>query len=183
MKSGKCVYQSHPPPHRSGRKEAQTPPIGATQPSQQLHQNLNNFANSPTDTRGISSEASETVLHGSIPPTPARHSSSQEIEALKAKIRQLEHQLAQSEKSPAESSVPTPISDFETVHSHLAGTFHVHHESFPSNQGQTIRRSFFHKRRFFGQSHWIGSMALVKHLQLTLSIKQLTSASFAISSC
>ncbi|CAI7583872.1 unnamed protein product [Penicillium glandicola] len=83
---------------------------------------------------------------------------------LKSKIRQLENQLAQPTKTRTETCAPTPVSDIETTHSHLAGTFHVHNASLPSNQGQTVRRNFIHKRRFFGQSHWISSMCLFRDI-------------------
>lgn len=109
-----------------------------------------------------SSDPSRTVdTSSTCPSTLTSHSSTQEIEALKNKIKQLENQLSKAAKSPVESSAPTPVSDIETTHSHLAGTFHVHNESLPSNLGQVVKRRFIHKRRFFGQSHWISSMSLV----------------------
>ncbi|CAG7994891.1 unnamed protein product [Penicillium salamii] len=171
IKNGKCVYQAPQSPRqqRSGRNARQSSQSGSSHPSQPPHESLINFGSSPTETRPtISSGASQTVPNGSTPPTPASQSSAQEVERLRTKIRQLEAQLNRSERSPLEYSVPTPVSDFETVHSHLAGTFQIQNESHSSNQGQTIRRSFFHKRRFFGQSHWISSMSLFRDIVVSI---------------
>ncbi|CAG7991361.1 unnamed protein product [Penicillium olsonii] len=176
-KNGKCVYQSAQSPRqqRSGRNEGQPSQSqsqsqsGPTQASQPPHESVINFGNSPPETRPtISSRVSQTAPNGSTPPTPATHSSTSEIERLKTKVRQLETQLARSERGSLESSVPTPVSDYETLHSHLAGTFQFHNESFPSNQGLTIRRSFLHKKRCFGQSHWISSMALFRDIVVSI---------------
>lgn len=120
----------------------------------------------------ISSWPPQTVAASSTSPsTPNSHSSTHEIEILKSKIRQLENQLAKSTKSDTETCAPTPVSDIETTHSHLAGTFHIHNASLPSNQGQMVRRSFIHKKRFFGQSHWISSMSLVRILSTYIALE------------
>lgn len=131
------------------------------------------MAPSPINYRSaISSGPSRTVTTSSTSPsTPNSHSSTHEIEMLKSKIRQLENQLDKSTKSSTETCAPTPVSDIETTHSHLAGTFHIHNASLPSNQGQMVRRSFIHKKRFFGQSHWISSMSLVRILSTYIERK------------
>ncbi|CAI7567022.1 unnamed protein product [Penicillium crustosum] len=99
---------------------------------------------------------------------------------LKSKIRELENQLDKSTKSHTETCAPTPVSDIETTHSHLAGTFHFHNASLPSNQGQMVRRSFIHKKRFFGQSHWIGSMSLLRDIVEIIEPYLMTEGSKAI---
>lgn len=168
MKNEKCVYQSSQPPRQHGNGPTERQTVHSSRPTpapQQVDPPLNTsnaHMSPPTTNSNISTGSLQLVADNlTSSSTPISHSSGPEIETLRSKIKQLENQLARSTKSPAESPAPTPVSDFETTHSHLAGTFHVHNESLNSNQGQTVRRSFIHKRRLFGQSHWISSMSLV----------------------
>lgn len=175
-KNGNCVYRSSQPPpqHGNGHAEGQTRELGWIHAPPQINRSLNSFVDpSPINcSPGMSSGPSRTVTTSSTSPsTPNSHSSTHEIEMLKSKIRELENQLDKSTKSHTETCAPTPVSDIETTHSHLAGTFHFHNASLPSNQGQMVRRSFIHKKRFFGQSHWIGSMSLVKIFSTSIALK------------
>ncbi|KAK4655799.1 hypothetical protein QC762_0053800 [Podospora pseudocomata] len=58
---------------------------------------------------------------------------------------------------------PTPPSLVNTTNLGIAGTFHIHHES---RQGQPNVGAFSiaHKTRYFGQSHWVNSITLVRDL-------------------
>ncbi|KOS48316.1 hypothetical protein ACN38_g694 [Penicillium nordicum] len=167
-KNRNCVYRSSqtPPQHGNGHEEGQTRELGWIHAPQQVNRSLDNSADpSPINYRPAISSGPQTAATSSTSPsTPNSHSSTHEIEMLKSKIKQLEHQLAKSTKSIPDTCAPTPVSDIETTHSHLAGTFHIHNASLPSNQGQMVRRSFIHKRRFFGQSHWISSMSLFRDI-------------------
>ncbi|CRL26687.1 Fungal transcriptional regulatory protein, N-terminal [Penicillium camemberti] len=183
-KNRNCVYRSsQPPPQHGNEHEGQTRELGSIPAPQQINRSLDNFvAPSPINYRSaISSGPSRTVTTSSTSPsTPNSHSSTHEIEMLKSKIRQLENQLDKSTKSSTETCAPTPVSDIETTHSHLAGTFHIHNASLPSNQGQMVRRSFIHKKRFFGQSHWISSMSLFRDIVDTIEPHLMAEGSKAI---
>lgn len=58
---------------------------------------------------------------------------------------------------------PMPPSLVNTTNLGIAGTFHIHHES---RQGQPNVGTFSiaHKTRYFGQSHWVNSITLVRDL-------------------
>lgn len=76
---------------------------------------------------------------------------------MKSRIRHLEEQLSQATlKSiqPAGSN-----SNTEIVTSGICGTAAVYRESRGSSQ--PIPRSVTHKKRMFGQSHWINGAVLV----------------------
>ncbi|KAM7199124.1 hypothetical protein V8F33_004599 [Rhypophila sp. PSN 637] len=74
-----------------------------------------------------------------------------ELEKLRTKVRQLEHQ--KSLPTQSESSLLVAVKQStETTTSELAGTFHVQHESRPNDQPSRSR--IVHDTRVFGQSHW-----------------------------
>ncbi|KAK4171092.1 putative transcription factor [Triangularia setosa] len=58
---------------------------------------------------------------------------------------------------------PTPPSRVDTASLGIAGTFHIYHES---RQGQPNVGAFSiaHKTRYFGQSHWVNSITLVRDM-------------------
>ncbi|KAI0130656.1 putative C6 transcription factor [Daldinia grandis] len=135
----------------------------------------------------FSQSQQDTELHSSIPPiaavaapsltsrssprtasttttsAAASYQSSQDIEFLKNKIKQLEERLSQSNRT-SQSSVQTPTSNIEAISSRIGGTFYVHHEDHLAGQPQSISRSVTHKSRMFGQSHWITGMSLMRDI-------------------
>jgi hypothetical protein len=174
--NGNCIYQASQPlrQHRNEKRQEEIPQLGwihATTPQNKRSSETFLDPEAIEPRSKISNNIPHVVATSSIsPPALATDPSTQEIETLKSKIRQLEDQLKKTTKIPAESTALTPVSDIETTHSHLAGTFHVHNESLPSNQSQTVRRSFIHKRRFFGQSHWISSLSLVNTPMASIAV-------------
>ncbi|KAF4450392.1 hypothetical protein F53441_6516 [Fusarium austroafricanum] len=148
---GECVYVNpHPGPSSKTAKPIQ--PLvtdtgddfnGAPLPTPEDHVVL------PS---GMATASSSTGV-----PTPLSQSSSQELESLKNKVRQLEDQLSATTVSPSQL---TPTSNVETSISHLGGTFHMHSQGRPSGP-LTIPRAVSHKTRFFGQSHIFCGMPLL----------------------
>lgn len=70
--------------------------------------------------------------------------------------------------STGESSVNTPVSTLtknslvETKTLNFAGKFYFHSEHRHDRQSKSVTRSVSHKTRFFGQSHWVTFMGLVR---------------------
>jgi hypothetical protein len=93
--------------------------------------------------------------------TPASQRSDHDVESMKTKIRELEHQLSKVTYKSAQSPVQMSDSTINTTESSMAGTFHIHTESSVFGQVQFISRSVFHKNRLFGQSHWCNGVILV----------------------
>ncbi|EEH37989.2 hypothetical protein PAAG_00910 [Paracoccidioides lutzii Pb01] len=90
------------------------------------------------------------------PPTSACQPS-EEMELLKAKVRQFQEQLSQvTEKTsgfPSLTSMST--ANIETTSSSLAGTLSVHCDSSMVGEARAISGSVFRKNHLFGQSLWI----------------------------
>ncbi|KAK0621637.1 hypothetical protein B0T17DRAFT_591484 [Bombardia bombarda] len=141
-----CVYENsiHPPASRSPRQLA--------------------LSTDGSTTTSISSAAA--LLVPSQPSTASSPTSqppsASEIESMKSRIRQLEEKLSKTTpNSMFFSSAPSSSSDVEITASRLFGAFHFHRDS-SSSQPQPITRSVTHKTRFYGQSHWINGVALLK---------------------
>lgn len=77
---------------------------------------------------------------------------------MRTKIRQLEEQLQRVTTTQAQtvpSAVPNPNPHLDTAISGLGGTFFIHHGDPALGQLPGIHRSVTHKKRMFGQSHWM----------------------------
>ncbi|KAM6519784.1 hypothetical protein FALCPG4_013371 [Fusarium falciforme] len=94
-------------------------------------------------------------------PTPP---SSQEVEALRSRVRQLEDQLSRGLPGSSQSMVSTPTSNIETTSSQIGGTFHFYSESHIFGRALPITRGISHKTRLFGQSHFVYTMTLLKDM-------------------
>ena len=128
----------------------------------------------PIDRDSSISRASTTPSHTSksfavcstsVSALPSQ-STSEDVESLKSRIRQLEVQLSEKTQKSNLSSSPNSNPNVETItsrvaSSHITGTFHVLNQSHLPGQGQTITRGVAHKTRLFGQSHWVNGIALV----------------------
>lgn len=76
---------------------------------------------------------------------------------MRARINQLEEQLAKSSQGTHKSSS-------STLHNRLIGTFHLRHESHSTNATDVdvVSQSVTHKGRVFGQSHWLNAIVQVR---------------------
>lgn len=131
-----------------------------SQPQQatELHSSISPIA--AVAAPSLTSKSSPRVASTTTASTAAGYQSSQDIEFLKNKIKELEERLSQS-NGTSQSPIQTPGSNIEAISSRIGGTFYVHHEEPLAGQPQNISRSVTHKSRMFGQSHWITGMALV----------------------
>ena len=127
-----------------------------------------------------------------IPPPRPQRSESQEtpsitttaatlnpdIEALGARIANLENHLEGALKRPirhvpsAPSTVVTPVSSIETAESRIGGTFYIHHGDPALGQSPNMHRSITHKKRMYGQSHWMSlSVTMVKDIAEMIDVQ------------
>ncbi|OTB16142.1 hypothetical protein K445DRAFT_350935 [Daldinia sp. EC12] len=145
-KNASCVYESQfSQSHQETELHSSIPSIGvAAAPS-------------------LTSNPSPRAPSATTASTAASYQSSQDIEFLKHKIKQLEEQLSQSNRT-SRSPVRTPGSNIEAISSGIGGTFYIHHEDASAGQPPGIPRSVTHKSRMFGQSHWITGMSLVRDI-------------------
>ncbi|KAI1454795.1 putative C6 transcription factor [Annulohypoxylon moriforme] len=163
-RSGSCVYEnfiSHP---------QQRAELGLGAGHRDFH-----FLSPTAPTKGVSStvtgatvpnntsQSSPKAASSTTGSTPASHSS-QEVESLKSRIKQLEEQLSKTNLTPSRSSASIPDSNIEAIDSRISGTFYIHHEDNLSGQPPAISRSVTHKTRVFGQSHWITGFSLVRDI-------------------
>jgi hypothetical protein len=150
-----CVYEGHSPllPRRHVRQDEGSE-YGLAQKSR---------APKPSSQGSSISRNSAVPSDPSSPPpaagstrtsTLASQSSAPDVEALKSQIRKLEEQLSNATSGHTQ----TPAS---TLNSSVGGTFYIHYESPATGQPHAIARSVTHKRRLFGQSHWINGLVLV----------------------
>ncbi|OGE56308.1 hypothetical protein PENARI_c003G02725 [Penicillium arizonense] len=179
-----CIYENSAQPLRRLGNE----PTFQLNSAQEYHEPQNSFSvwrsSAPTQERTPQTGLSQPTATSSIAAsTPSSHSSTREVEFLRSKIRELEEQLSKAAGTPTQSTAPTPTSDIETTTSQLAGTFHVHNENLPSNHGesQVISRTFWHKTRLYGQSHWIGGISLLRELAESIEPYLLKEGSKAVS--
>ncbi|KAF3071175.1 hypothetical protein GL218_00223 [Daldinia childiae] len=145
-KNASCIYENH-----------------FLQPQQatELHSSISPIAEVAVPS--LTSKSSPRAASTTTASTAATYQSSQDIEFLKNKIKQLEERLSQSNET-SQSPIQTPGSNIEAISSRIGGTFYVHHEDPLAGQPQNISRSVTHKSRMFGQSHWITGMALVRDI-------------------
>lgn len=164
-RNGACVYENHPPP-------APQPRHGSAEEPQQLPCSLSVGRTSTASTTGtLPTHSSRSLATSSTSAsTPGSQSTStQDVESMKIRIRQLEDQLsraASTTHSPAPAFNPQTEKEKTSsvlIESSIGGTFQVQHESRLFGQGRAIplARSILHKTRLFGLSHWINGVVLV----------------------
>ncbi|KAK3381478.1 hypothetical protein B0H63DRAFT_475812 [Podospora didyma] len=141
-----CVYDNNnPPPLARPRTQAPGPVAG------------------PLPTLAAGPPSSTTALSTAIPrhsprslaasSTASTLAASGDVDGLTRRIKQLEDQL--SKVAPTSAPSPNP-NGIETTTSRIGGIIHVHRE-------QGISRSISHKKRLFGQSHWINAVVSLSH--------------------
>lgn len=113
----------------------------------------------------LRSEYSPTDTH-----TDVTSNAAFELEALRARITELEDKLARANSvtsSPCSTAISTPIltHSVRTI-SCLANTIDVLQETRKSG-GVAISRAIAHKNRLFGQSHWMNCFIIVCSLKST----------------
>ena len=119
-----------------------------------------------TTTGQVSTSRSASGPGTATPATPPTQASLQDVASMRDKIRQLEEQLSASAPKEVESPASYSASSIVTATSRLGGTYYFHREASPFGSSQLVTRSVTHKSRFFGQSHWINGIAMVRVLHL-----------------
>ncbi|KAI1101418.1 putative C6 transcription factor [Jackrogersella minutella] len=150
-KSGNCVYGNDlsQPPRRAAELN-----LGAEYRDSHYSSTINN-ATSQSSPKATSSTTTSTL---------ASQSSSQEVEFLRNRVRQLEEQLSKTKQITSRSPISNSDSNIETITSRISGTFYIHHDDHLTGQPQAISRCVTHKTRVFGQSHWITGFPLVREI-------------------
>jgi hypothetical protein len=158
-----CVYHDESP-----RPRQRTSPVRPTQSVVQASpipvyadEVLPRYRNALSQSHSGSS-AGATSTPASTAVTQATSSSSQLIEAMRIRIRQLEVQLYKASPGSTEKSSAKPDTNIETTETKLSDAFHVHRgDRGVLDQEALVSRSISHKTRLFGQSHWINSLILI----------------------
>ncbi|RKL11746.1 hypothetical protein BFJ71_g227 [Fusarium oxysporum] len=160
-RKGDCVYENPPPAERSTTGQDHVADTGG---------DFNAFLSLPTPedlvasaNSGLPGVSTGAASSSTGAPTPVSQSSVQELDILRNRVRQLESQLSSTTAVPSQSHVSTPASTLETSSSRLGGTFHLH------SQGQHVGalatpRAISHKSRFFGQSHFVCGLPLLRDI-------------------
>lgn len=104
----------------------------------------------------------------SVSPKTCGSHSSFELEAMKARIAELEEKLSHAGSSmapfPYQAKVSRPTTyPVQTVTS-FAGTIDVLQDSQSIEHSQVISRSIAHKNRVFGQSHWMNGFVIFREI-------------------
>ncbi|KAL1868871.1 hypothetical protein VTK73DRAFT_3451 [Phialemonium thermophilum] len=95
--------------------------------------------------------------------------SPRDAESLPCQIQRLEERLGRSAPTSASSpALTTTNSTIETATSRIAGTIHLHREGHSPGKPPAITRSITHKRRLFGQSHWINGISSFQDILLSI---------------
>ncbi|KAF5648914.1 hypothetical protein F52700_732 [Fusarium sp. NRRL 52700] len=160
-RKGECVYENPPPSQRSTASQDHVAQLGG---------DYNAFLSLPTpeDLAASASSGLHGVSTGAASsstgaPTPVSQSSVQELDMLRNRVRQLESQLSSTTATPLQSHVSTPASTLETSTSRLGGTFYLH--SHRQHVGALATpRAISHKSRFFGQSHFVCGLPLLRDI-------------------
>ncbi|KAF1971098.1 hypothetical protein BU23DRAFT_537332 [Bimuria novae-zelandiae CBS 107.79] len=97
-----------------------------------------------------------------------------DMESMRTRITYLENQLkhalnvSRQNASPAPSIAAVPISSIEraeSVESRIGGVFYIHHGNPALDQSPNMHRTITHKKRMYGQSHWMTlSVSLLKDI-------------------
>ncbi|KAF2439046.1 hypothetical protein P171DRAFT_370465 [Karstenula rhodostoma CBS 690.94] len=108
-------------------------------------------------------EASSTTTSTTVPVL--------EMESMRNRVTLLEKEVENSlrrmiRSAPQRpSTADTPVSSIETAESRIGGTFYIHHGNPALGQSPNIHRSLTHKKRMYGQSHWMNmSVVMVKDI-------------------
>ncbi|KAJ4290529.1 hypothetical protein N0V90_010746 [Kalmusia sp. IMI 367209] len=99
------------------------------------------------------------------------------MESMRSRITHLEDQIGNALSSSTRSAPPAPpappapslaataVSSIETAESRIGGTFYIHHGNPALGQSPKMHRNLTHKKRMYGQSHWMNlSLVLVKDI-------------------
>ncbi|KAH7394989.1 hypothetical protein DE146DRAFT_678794 [Phaeosphaeria sp. MPI-PUGE-AT-0046c] len=104
------------------------------------------------------------------PPTPVSIAS-QEMDSMKRKIAELEHQLSRTTTSASNTATtpsiiaPSPApTNFIHISSGIAGPVSVLGESRAFGNVHSIARGIAHKNRVFGQSHWMNGFVVFRDI-------------------
>jgi hypothetical protein len=95
-----------------------------------------------------------------LPMTP-QSSTSIELESMRSKVTEVEHQRQQSRNATPSVITPVPATSFH-VTSGLAGPIDVLQDSRTLGQAYPISRGISHKNRVFGQSHWMNGFVVLR---------------------
>ncbi|KAF9772925.1 hypothetical protein IL306_009331 [Fusarium sp. DS 682] len=159
-RKGECVYEN--PPSGASAQTCTTSQLLDPEAGQGF-----NVASLPTPEDFVSSSGLPGGAAGAASsltgaPTPISQSSVQELEILRSRVQQLEVQLATTTAAPSQSHVSAaPASNLETSTSQLGGTFHLHSQR-QHGSALAIPRAISHKSRFFGQSHFVCGLPLLR---------------------
>ncbi|KAI1015418.1 hypothetical protein LB504_011135 [Fusarium proliferatum] len=160
-RKGDCVYENPPPAERSTASQDHIAKIGG---------DYNAFLSLPTPedlvasaNSGLPGASTGAASSSTGAPTPVSQSSVQELDMLRSRVRQLESQLSSATATPSQSHVSTPASTLETSTSRLGGTFHLHSQRQHVGPLATPR-AISHKSRFFGQSHFVCGLPLLRDI-------------------
>ncbi|KAK7192227.1 C6 transcription factor [Paraphaeosphaeria sporulosa] len=91
----------------------------------------------------------------------------QDMDSMRNRVTLLENQLENALRRvirstpPAPSTAETPVSSIETADSRIGGTFYIHHGDPALGQSPNIHRSLTHKKRMYGQSHWMNMSVIM----------------------
>jgi hypothetical protein len=158
-RKGECIYENPPPAERSTASQDHVAEIGG---------DFNAFLSLPTPedlvasaNSGLPGVSTGAASSSTGAPTPVSQSSVQELDMLRNRVRQLESQLSSNSATPLQSHISTPASTLETSTSRLGGTFHLHSQRQHVGALATPR-AISHKSRFFGQSHFVCGLPLVR---------------------
>ncbi|KAF5684589.1 hypothetical protein FCIRC_3933 [Fusarium circinatum] len=160
-RKGECVYENPPTAERSTASQDHIAEIAG---------NINAFFSLPTPedlvasaNSGLPSVSAGAASSSTGAPTPVSQSSIHELDMLRNRVRQLESQLSSATATPLQSHVSTPASTLETSTSRLGGTFHLHSQRQHVGALATPR-AISHKSRFFGQSHFVCGLPLLRDI-------------------
>lgn len=159
-KSATCVYRDVSPPARPHRGITKSRPTSKNDTNQQSADHLDreiNQAPSAPNTVTIAPKRQAVFIEANSSTRPGQ-SPTDEVQTLKARIKELEEQLSGTPRQSVGLTTPSPNYNNTTTTSHFAGTFHVHSESVGAGQAPTISRAIMHKTRVFGQSHWMNGV-------------------------
>ncbi|KAK7414546.1 hypothetical protein QQX98_006573 [Neonectria punicea] len=161
-KNETCVYENHPPHQLPQHHVGPTGAVPAQEPRRLRHlapvdATSSTSRGSTASSRPKSSQPSSTVTS---PPTDLP--STQDVEHLRSRIRQLEAELAKVSQKPTQAPAlaSRPNLDSEPTAPRSLGPFRRHGESRLFGEVHILSRSVMHKTRLFGQSHWVHGTAV-----------------------
>jgi hypothetical protein len=138
-----CIFETHSSPAMPALSTALQDPRGTTAASH-------------------TSAASTTLACSDNLTSPVSHSPDAHVEALQSRIKQLEEQLSKATPGTFSSQARLTTPNIETTTSRLGGTFHFDLEGRTADTSKGVSRSVVHKKRVFGQSHWLNVIPLVR---------------------